>query len=1435
MINELEQGLPELRAGDHLGMVYRSLEEKISAVSTFVKGGLAKGACCVYVADESTVEEISDSLCASGVNVAESIQRGNLRFLTKWEYRRQPELDIDVMTDVINGLVDQVSATGCAGLWLAVEMTWTLAPEVDQEQLLKWEATLDSILNGMPAVVLCLYNQTKMALVDLNSALRTHPFMMGKGLVCPNPYYDPPELILGSEDGLKQKVDWMLSHIQAFQGQQQAQAEAGKSYQVGGGSGNGSLYERIPDLEKSLSGLQQLLPQDPAQLLIPSLEELKTRLEELHIAHGELLNRNRELEAVSNALAEERQRYQELFELAPDGYLVTDLAGNIREANQMLGSQLGLSSKSLLGKPLVILVAPEDRRDFSFQLQRLGRNQQSSEFETRFKPREGAIFSVRLTVQPVREPQGQITVLHWLVQDITQQRRAAGERAQDQEEIASYQEAFRQLSDGIQDFAIFLLDPSGCVATWNHGAQEIKGYAAAEIIGRHFSCFYPEEDLQRGKPQRLLETAATRGNVEDEGWRVRKDGTRFWASVLITALRAPGGELRGFAKVVRDLTERKQAEEALAFQGEVMRNMADGVVVLRNSDGTMVYTNPRFEEMFGYDQGELIGQHISIVNAHDENSPEEIAREILAVLEREGAWVGEVHNVKKDGTDLWSHVRVSAFNHPEYGDVWVSIQTDITQRKEAEEALRESEARFRSLVESANSAIVTSDEDGRIISWNRGALDIFGYTQEEVLGQPATFLVPERYRRAYQRALIQGVEAGKGNLPGKPVEFQALNKDGSEFPIEVSLFSWSVGSRRFFSAIIQNITGRKQAEKDRFRLRELALEEAERRRLQTLIDTSPVGVMVVDARTQRLVLVNREAQRLRGDSYQPGKLLSECGQDITYRTPDGRGWETADLPLWRALNFGETVRAEEVIMEFPDGHTIPTLVNATPVYSEERRIVSAIAIIQDLTPLQELEKLRNEFLGMVTHELRTPLSTIKGAAATGLRSRAALRPGESQEFFKIIEEQVDHLTDLVNNLLDMTSIEAGVFAVAVEPTDLPSILEEAISDFRRIQSNCLVECQITEDLPQVDADRRRIIQVLTNLLDNAARFSPPGSPIIVEVEHDEGYVTTYVRDSGPGIPEEKLPYLFKKFARIDENSAGNYSGLGLGLAICQGIVEAHGGSIWATNGQEGTGTSIGFTLVEAAEVNTLSPAPFSLEGVSAEGTGAPGERFKILAVDDDQNALRFLRRLLEDAGYLPLLSGDPGEVLEIVEVQRPDLVLLDIMLPQASGLDLMKRIREYSDVPVMFLTARDTRDDMVNALKAGGDDYITKPFSESELLARTEAILRRRAKNGNVGATTPYEFDGLTIDFDQRRVTVAGREVSLSATEYRLICELAEHAGRVMTHDQILQLVWGRDYYGETELVRSMVRRLRNKLGDDAQNPRYIFTVAQVGYRMACP
>ena len=222
-------------------------------------------------------------------------------------------------------------------------------------------------------------------------------------------------------------------------------------------------------------------------------------------------------------------------------------------------------------------------------------------------------------------------------------------------------------------------------------------------------------------------------------------------------------------------------------------------------------------------------------------------------------------------------------------------------------------------------------------------------------------------------------------------------------------------------------------------------------------------------------------------------------------------------------------------------------------------------------------------------------------------------------------------------------------------------------------------------------------------------------------------------------------------------------------------------------------------------------------------------------VDDDLQTLRYLRRTLDDAGYQPVVTSDPSQVITLVETEEPDLVLLDVMLPGTSGFDLLQHIREVSGVPVIFLTASNQDDHVVRGLKMGADDYMTKPFSPSELLARIEASLRRRVLSDTLEVRPPFVLDDLTINFTERRVIVGGRQVSLSATEYKLIYELATHAGQVLTHGQILQRVWGPEYSGETELVRSFIRNLRRKLGDDAQHPRYIFTEPQVGYRMPKP
>ncbi|MDE0196963.1 MAG: ATP-binding protein, partial [Caldilineaceae bacterium] len=484
-----------------------------------------------------------------------------------------------------------------------------------------------------------------------------------------------------------------------------------------------------------------------------------------------------------------------------------------------------------------------------------------------------------------------------------------------------------------------------------------------------------------------------------------------------------------------------------------------------------------------------------------------------------------------------------------------------------------------------------------------------------------------------------------------------------------------------------------------------------------------------------------------------------------------------------------------------------------------------------MTPLEELERLRAEFMGMVSHELQTPLTTIRGSAHTLLDDAASLNPAEMRQFHRIISEQADRMRSLIRDLLEVAHIETGTLSVAPEPSDTAALVDEARIMFLSAGRTNRIHIDVAPDLPQVMTDRRRIVQVLSNLLSNAAKYSNELSTITVRAVLKQFQVVVSISDEGRGIPAERLPLLFRNFSRIDgEERQGDLTGSGLGLAICKGIVEAHGGRIWAESDGPGQGARFIFTvpIVEKEETaGTAEPAPFA---------GEPGnetqERTRILVVDDDPNALRYTRDVLSKSGYEPIVTGEPGDVDRLIAQEGPHLVLLDMMLPGFDGIDLMKDILEKSALPVIFLSAYGQENLIARAFETGAADYVVKPFSPTELAARIMSALRQRSGIGYPGQPENYVLEDLVINYAERRVTVAGQPVVLSVTEYALLYELSTNAGMVLTHSRLMQRVWGRGHLGDTRLVRTVVKRLRQKLGDDARDPRYIFTEPRVGYRM---
>jgi len=613
--------------------------------------------------------------------------------------------------------------------------------------------------------------------------------------------------------------------------------------------------------------------------------------------------------------------------------------------------------------------------------------------------------------------------------------------------------------------------------------------------------------------------------------------------------------------------------------------------------------------------------------------------------------------------------------------------------------------------------------------------------------------------------------------------------------------------------------------------RSLRDERRTRADLEALIETSPVGVAILDAHTGRPSF-NREAWRivepLLDPALDPERAAQAAVGAVTCRFADGSEVTARDIPRATAPGGATTMRAEVVELSVPDGRAVRALLNVTLIHAPDGQVASVVVTLQDLVPFEELERQRAAFLGMVSHELRAPLMAIKGSASTALGSAPAPSREELMQLLRIVDAQAEHMYRLVGNLLDAGRIEAGTLSVDPRPTPVAALVDAARNTFAAGGARHALRIDLPDALPPVMADRERIGQVIGNLLSNAARHSPETSPISIGAAREGAHVAVWVSDEGRGVAPEALRRLFNKHVALAPDEAGDATGPGgLGLAICKGLVEAHGGRIRADSDGLGRGARFTFTL-PAADDGAARARPALAERGRGQEAGAP-----VLVVDDDPQALRFVRQALRAAGYAVVETGEAAKVAELIRAERPCLVLLDLMLPGTDGIALMEQVPELADLPVIFISGYGRDETIARAFERGAADYIVKPFSPTELIARVGAALRGRAP------AEPFVLGGLAIDYERRRVTVDGNEVTLTATEYEVLRILSVEAPRVVATGSLLRRAWGAHLdpavRSEAHRVRAFVRKLRRKLGDDAGPPRLILNERGVGYRMAVP
>ena len=411
----------------------------------------------------------------------------------------------------------------------------------------------------------------------------------------------------------------------------------------------------------------------------------------------------------------------------------------------------------------------------------------------------------------------------WSVQRDSSVRELA-EKALRESEVQS-----RTLLDEVQDYAIFMLDPQGTVVSWNAGAERIEGYGSDEIIGKNFSCFFSREDIAQGRSDEVLRITAASGRHEYQAMRIRKDGSQFFASDTILALRDLAGNLRGFYEISRDLSETKEA--GAKYRG--LLEAAPDAMVIADAQGRILLVNAETERLFGYRREELIGQAVEILVPERYRGKHPGHRRGYTAHPRtrsmgEGL---ELCGLRKDNTEFPVEISLSPIETPE-GVLISSAIRDVTARKTAEKALRASELKFRGILESAPDAMVIADAQGRIALVNAEAERVFGYPRDEMVGQPVEILVPERYRGRHPQHRQGYTAHPRTRSMGEGLELCGLRKDNTEFPVEISLSPLETAEGLYIASAIRDVTARKKAEE--------ALRGAEER-LRMTLEAAEVG------------------------------------------------------------------------------------------------------------------------------------------------------------------------------------------------------------------------------------------------------------------------------------------------------------------------------------------------------------------------------------------------------------------------------------------------------------------------------------------------------------------------------------------------------------------------------------------------------------------